>query len=84
LKQFKELKSANTQLIANDALEYFLLINDNTVADSTKQPWRYFEGLFIVSKSKCRGNHAVSVHFTKFGTRDESVTLLRLGTIYEK
>jgi hypothetical protein len=28
LKQFKELKSANTQLIANDALEYFLLIND--------------------------------------------------------
>jgi hypothetical protein len=23
LKQFKELKSANTQLIANDALEYF-------------------------------------------------------------
>ena len=36
LKQFKELKSANTQLIANDALEYFLLINDNTVADSTQ------------------------------------------------
>jgi hypothetical protein len=35
LKQFKELKSANTQLIANDALEYFL-INDNTVADSTQ------------------------------------------------
>lgn len=33
LKQFKELKAANTQLIANDALEYFLLINDNTVAD---------------------------------------------------
>jgi hypothetical protein len=23
LKQFKELKAANTQLIANDALEYF-------------------------------------------------------------
>jgi hypothetical protein len=36
LKQFKELKAANTQLIANDALEYFLLINDNTVADSTQ------------------------------------------------
>jgi hypothetical protein len=29
LKQFKELK-AIIQLIANDALEYFLLINDNT------------------------------------------------------
>jgi hypothetical protein len=24
LKQFKELKAANTQLIANDALEYFI------------------------------------------------------------
>ena len=35
-KQFKELKSASSQLIANDALEYFLLINDNTVADSTQ------------------------------------------------
>jgi formamidopyrimidine-DNA glycosylase len=34
LKQFKELK-ANTQLIANDALEYFLLINDNTVLIQT-------------------------------------------------
>jgi hypothetical protein len=31
LKQFKR---PIHQLIANDALEYFLLINDNTVADS--------------------------------------------------
>jgi hypothetical protein len=86
LKQFKELKSANTQLIANDALEYFLLINDNTVLTLPKQPWRYLRrGLFIVSKSKCRGNHAVSVHLQKFkGQEIESVTLLRLGTIYEK
>jgi hypothetical protein len=36
LKQFKELKSASSQLIANDALSIFLLINDNTVADSTQ------------------------------------------------
>ena len=42
LKQFKELKSANTQLIANDALEYFLLINDNTVADSTQTALKQF------------------------------------------
>jgi hypothetical protein len=41
LKQFKELK-ANTQLIANDALEYFLLINDNTVADSTQTALKEF------------------------------------------
>jgi hypothetical protein len=41
LKQFKELKAANTQLIANDALEYFLLINDNT-ADSTQTALKEF------------------------------------------
>jgi predicted negative regulator of RcsB-dependent stress response len=41
-KQFKELKSASTQLIANDALEYFLLINDNTVADSTQTALKQF------------------------------------------
>jgi predicted negative regulator of RcsB-dependent stress response len=41
LKQFKELKAANTQLIANDALEYFL-INDNTVADSTQTALKEF------------------------------------------
>ncbi len=35
-QQFKALKSASTQLIANDALEMFLLISDNTVADSTQ------------------------------------------------
>jgi hypothetical protein len=41
-KQFKELKSASTQLIANDALEYFLLLNDNTVADSTQAALKRF------------------------------------------
>src|SRR5690606_16691650 len=35
LKQFQTLKSASSQLIANDALEYFLLINDNA-SDSTR------------------------------------------------
>ena len=35
LQQFKALKSATSQLIANDALELFMLINDNKVADST-------------------------------------------------
>src|SRR5690606_3094133 len=40
--QFKVLKSASSQLIANDALEYFLLINDNTVADSTQTALKKF------------------------------------------
>jgi hypothetical protein len=50
LKQFKELKSANTQLIANDA-SVFLLINDNTAADSTQTALKEFaKGLSTLSK----------------------------------
>jgi hypothetical protein len=49
LKQFKELKSASTQ-IANDALEYFLLINDNTVADSTQTALAVFKGTIYYIK----------------------------------
>jgi hypothetical protein len=41
IETVKELKAANTQLIANDALEYFL-INDNTVADSTQTALKEF------------------------------------------
>lgn len=53
LKQFKELKAANTQLIANDALEYFLLINDNTVADSTQTALKQFaKGDFLIYQNK--------------------------------
>jgi hypothetical protein len=33
---------SSIQLIANDALEYFLLINDNTVADSTQTALKEF------------------------------------------
>jgi len=35
-KQFKALKQATSQLVANDALEMFLLINDANQQDSTK------------------------------------------------
>jgi hypothetical protein len=65
LKQFKELKSANTQLIANDALEYFLLINDNTVADSTNSLGGYLRrGLFIIKIEMQRQSRSFSP-FTK-------------------
>jgi hypothetical protein len=72
-----------SQHIANDALEYFLLINDNTVL-TLKQPWRYFaKGIIYCIKIEMQSNHAVSVHFKNL--RDKEIeTLLRLGTIYEK
>ena len=87
LKQFKELKSANTQLIANDALEYFLLINDNTVADSTQTALKQFaKGDYLLYQN--RNQEAVtqfqSILKSFKGDEIEAVTLLRLGEIYEK
>jgi tetratricopeptide (TPR) repeat protein len=87
LKQFKELKSANTQLIANDALEYFLLINDNTVADSTQTALKQFvKGDYLLYQN--RNQEAITLFQqilkTFKGQEIESVTLLRLGRVYEK
>ncbi|MFV8365674.1 tetratricopeptide repeat protein [Flavobacterium sp. XS1P27] len=87
LKQFKELKSANTQLIANDALEYFLLINDNTAADSTQTALKQFaKGDYLLYQNR---NQEAITQFQLIlknhkGQEIEAVTLLRLGKIYEK
>jgi tetratricopeptide (TPR) repeat protein len=87
LKQFKELKSASTQLIANDALEYFLLINDNTVADSTQTALKQFaKGDYLLYQNR---NKEAIVQFQSIlksfkGQEIEGVTLLRLGRLYEK
>ena len=87
LKQFKELKSASTQLIANDAMEYFLLINDNTVADSTQTALKQFaKGDYLLYQNR---NQEAIAQFQAIlksfkGQEIESVTLLRLGKIYEK
>lgn len=87
LKQFKELKSANTQLIANDALEYFLLINDNTVADSTQTALKAFaKGDYLLYQN--RNQEAIAqfqlILKTFKGNEIEAVTQLRLGKTYEK
>jgi tetratricopeptide (TPR) repeat protein len=87
LKQFKELKSATTQLIANDALEYFLLINDNTVADSTQTALKQFaKGDYLLYQNR---NQEAIAQFQSIlksfkGQEIEGVTLLRLGRLYEK
>jgi tetratricopeptide (TPR) repeat protein len=87
LKQFKELKSASTQLIANDALEYFLLISDNTVADSTQTALKQFaKGDFLLYQNRNKEAEAQFQSILKSfkGQEIETVTLLRLGKIYEK
>ncbi len=87
LKQFKELKSASTQLIANDALEYFLLIGDNTVADSTQTALKQFaKGDYLLYQNR---NQEAILQFQSIlksfkGQQIEAVTLLRLGKIFEK
>lgn len=87
LKQFKELKSASTQLIANDALEYFLLINDNTVADSTQTALKQFaKGDYLLYQNR---NQEAIAQFQQIlksfkGQEIEAVTLLRLGRLHEK
>ncbi|MEY4432444.1 MAG: hypothetical protein RLZZ44_574, partial [Bacteroidota bacterium] len=87
LKQFKELKSASTQLIANDALEYFLLINDNTVADSSQVALKAFAKADYL-RYQNRNQEAIQAFQTILkqfkGQEIEAVTSLRLGQLYEK
>lgn len=86
-KQFKELKSASTQLIANDALEFFLLINDNTVADSTQTALKQFakaDYLLYQNKNKEALQQFQSILKSFKGQEIEAVTLYRIGKIYEK
>ena len=87
LKQFKELKSASTQLIANDALEFFLLINDNTVADTTQLALKAFAKADYLeyqnrNQEAIQAFQAILKQFK--GQEIEAVTNLRLGRIYEK
>lgn len=87
LKQFKELKSASTQLIANDALELFLLINDNTVADSTQVGLKKFargDYLLYQNKNKEALEQFQSILKEYKGQEIEDETLLRIGQTYEK
>lgn len=87
LSQFKVLKTASTQLIANDALEYFLLINDNKVADSTQTALKQFARAdYLLYQNK---NQEALIQFQVIlknfkGQEIESITLLRLGKTYEK
>ena len=86
-KQFATLKSASSQLIANDALEYFLLINDNTVADSTQTALKRFAHAdYLLYQNKTTEALAeFQAILNSFKGKDiESVTLFRLGKVYEK
>lgn len=85
--QLKVLKSASTQLIANDALDLFLLISDNTVEDSTQVALKQFSrGDFLLYQNKKQDALSQFQLILKEhkGEEIEVVTLLRIGKIYEK
>lgn len=85
-KQFKVLKSSVSQLIANDALEIYLLIIDNTVEDSTQTALKKFaKADFKLYQNK---KTEALAQFKDLLDNDQTksikdVTLLRLGEIYE-
>lgn len=86
-KQFKVLKSSSSQLIANDALELFLLISDNTVEDSTQVALKKFARAdFLMYQHK---NAEALSQFKMIleqhkGQGIEDETLLKVGRLYER
>lgn len=86
-KQFKELKTASSQLIANDALEYFLLLNDNKAEDSLQVALKKFAraDYFLYQNKTDQALEAFkSILAQHKGEKIEDITLLRIGRIYER
>lgn len=85
--QLKVLKSASSQLIANDALDLFLLISDNTIEDSLQVALKKFAraDFLLYQNKKAAALAGFQLILKEHKGEDiESVTLLRIGKIYEK
>ena len=86
-KQFEVLKSTTSQLIANDALELYLLITDNTVEDSTQVALKKFARAdFLLFQNK--NDDALSAFKEILAQHpSESITddvLIKMAEIYER
>lgn len=87
LKQLSVLKTSFSQLIANDALDLYLLINDTSASDSTYTALKKFaKADFLVYKKKEaqaleQFNAVLKEHK---GEEIEAVTLVRIGQLLEK
>ncbi len=85
--QLKVLKSASAQLIANDALDLYLLISDNSVEDSTQVALKKFaKADFLVYQGKKAAALVAFQNILKENKGDAivPVTLLRIGKIFEQ
>ena len=86
LQQFKALKSASSQLIANDALEIYLLINDSKNSDSTFVALKKFaKGDYQLYQKKSAAALVLFQSILKENKGDEiePAALIRTGKIYE-
>ena len=86
-KQASELKQASTQLIANDAVELFLLISDNEAEDSLKVALQDFSkaDLLEYQNKPAEALEAFLQILVKHkGQSIESGTLYKVGRNYEK
>ncbi|CAM3328991.1 Tetratricopeptide repeat protein [Flavobacterium longum] len=86
-KQFQELKSASSELIANDAMQYFLLISDNTAADSTQVALKKFARAdYLLYKNKTGEALAAfkKILVEDKGNEIEAATMLKIGQTEEK
>jgi tetratricopeptide (TPR) repeat protein len=86
-KQAKELKQASTQLIANDAVELFLLISDNEAEDSLKVALQDFSKADLLeyqNKPKEALDAFLQILVKHKGQPIEAGTLYKVGRNYEK
>ncbi|WP_317040035.1 tetratricopeptide repeat protein [Flavobacterium terrigena] len=86
-KQAKELKQASTQLIANDAVELFLLISDNEAEDSLKVALQDFSKADLLeyqNKPAAALEAFLQILVKHKGQPIEAGTLYKVGRNYEK
>lgn len=87
LQQVKNLKQSSSLLIANDAIELFMLIQDNSVEDSTKTALTAFAkaDLKLYQKKKDEALQAfLSILEKHKGESIQDITLLRIAQLYEQ
>jgi len=87
MKQAKELKQASTQLIANDAVELFLLISDNSAEDSLQVALQDFSKADLLeyqNKPKEALDAFLQILEKHKGQSIEAGTLYKVGRNYEK
>ena len=86
-KQLQVLKSSSSQLIANDALELYLLIIDNKVEDSTMTALKKFAKADFKLYQNKKNEALIELQglITNDNTKSiKDVTHLRIGRIYEE